>query len=159
MEFLASKYRISKFNFFFQFKPIPRVNLPETGNNRRVPAWLIPESSWWWWWWLREFWTGSVAWCCRVHGNSMMEFFEVDTLVGKGLSRGGSHRKTLCHYIITYPKIAILGSKSVNHSALPIIVPSSFANKQRKGGGGRGKIRKFYLSKVEESCNFHKIVS
>lgn len=33
-----SRFRISKFNFFFQFKLIPRVNLPETGNNRRVPA-------------------------------------------------------------------------------------------------------------------------
>lgn len=77
--------------------------------------------------------------------------------VGKGLSRGGSHRKTLCHYIITYPKIAILGSKSVNHSALPIIVPSSFANKQRKGGGGEGKFGNSIFQRSKNLVIFIKL--
>lgn len=83
----------------------------------------------------------------------MMEFFVVDfPSWERSLSRGGSHRKTLCHYIITYPKIAILGSKSVNHSPLPI----SSQNRvlllcQRTTDEGRGG--KFANSILQRSKN------
>lgn len=53
------------FFFFFVHR------LPATVNNRRAPAWLIPESSWCSAWWFRPFCTGSAGWCCSVHGNSM----------------------------------------------------------------------------------------
>lgn len=48
------------------------TKLPGTASNRRVATWPIAESSWWSvWWWPRPFWTGSVFWCCRAHGNSI----------------------------------------------------------------------------------------
>ena len=158
MEFLASKY-ISTFNFFFlllsffQFKLISRVNLPETGNKRRVPAWLIPESSWWsawwWWWWcccwFREFWTGSVGWCCRVHGNSMTEgiFRGCSRMENGGGEVSQEHTKTLGHYIITYPKNRNpwLEIREI-HSAISITSETSvlLTGKKRKERGGKGKI-------------------
>lgn len=153
MEFLASKYisTISIF-FFFQFKLISRVNLPETGNNRRAPAWLIPESSWWspwWWWWFREFWTGSAG--CRVHGNSMTEesrIFRGNTLVGKGSRGSGSHENTrsLHNYLSKNrnPWLEIRKPLCSFHNERPC-PPNGKAEGRRKG--------KFLISLSSEESN------